>query len=91
MFPLQGAWFQSLVSQGSKILHTVWQKEKKNRSVVARAEMGDGVKINWLTKKGHKRTFKSNGNVLYLDYEDGISICQKSSNSTHKMGTFYCM
>ena len=53
--------------------------------------MGDGVKINWLTKKGHKRTFKTNGNVLYLDYEDGISICQKSSNSTHKMGTFYCM
>ena len=39
-------------------------KKKKNRSVVARAEMGGGVKINWLTKKGHKRTFKTNGNVL---------------------------
>lgn len=62
-------------------------KRKNTRSVVARAEMSGGVKINWLTRKCHKRTFKTNGNVLQLDYEDGISICQKSSNNTHKMGT----
>ena len=81
---------------GTKILHVAWPKKKKknkqkNRSVVAWAEMVGEVGINWLTREGHKKTFKINGNVLYLDYGDGISISQNSSSCTIKMGTFYCM
>lgn len=36
-------------------------------SVVLWAEMGEGVEINWLTGKGHRRNFRTYEKVLYLD------------------------
>lgn len=56
-----------------------------------RKQTGGEVGINWLTGKSHRRNFRTDENVLYLDYGNGymgISICQNSSNCTLKTGIF---